>query len=134
MADQISIEQFTHEWLEDVKQGNPTTVQLGNRFARKLITQWLDLDELSDDGVYCDGSGDGGIDVACLQLGEGSDDATEDGDTWYLVQSKYGSAFAGSGTLLRECQKLIDTLDGKRANLSSLAQDLLERLTEFRRR
>jgi hypothetical protein len=134
MADQISLDQFTDEWLEEVKQGNPTTVELGNRFARKLITQWLDLDEFSDDVLYCDGSGDGGIDVACLQLGETGDDGTEDGDTWYLVQSKYGSAFAGSGTLLRESQKVIDTLDGKRTNLSSLAQDLLDRLTEFRGR
>jgi len=134
MADQISFDDFRNEWLEEVKDGNPTTVELGNRFARKLITQWLDLDELSDDVVYCDGSGDGGIDVACLHLGEVSDDGTEEGDTWYLVQSKYGSAFAGSGTLLRESQKVVETLDGRRNNLSSLAQDLLERLTEYRGR
>lgn len=134
MTDQISLDDFRAEWLEDVKAGNPTTVELGNRFARKLITQWLDLDESSDDVVYCDGSGDGGIDVACLHLGDVADDGTEEGDTWYLVQSKYGSAFAGSGTLLRESQKLVDTLDGKRTNLSSLAQGLLERLCEFRAR
>ena len=92
------------------------------------------MDESSDDVVYCDGSGDGGIDVACLHLGEVNDDGTEEGDIWYLVQSKYGSAFAGSGTLLRESQKVVDTLDGQRNNLSSLAQGLLERLSEFRAR
>jgi AIPR protein len=134
MTNQISLDEFRTEWLEEVKADNPTTVELGNRFARKLITQWLDLDESSDDVVYCDGSGDGGIDVACLHLGEVADDGTEEGDTWYLVQSKYGSAFAGSGTLIRESQKLVDTLDGKRTNLSSLAQGLLERLSEFRAR
>src|SRR6266446_10266915 len=126
MTNQISLDEFRNEWLEDVKEGDPTTIELGNRFARKLITQWLDLDESSDDVVYCDGSGDGGIDVACLHLGEVSDDGTEEGDIWYLVQSKYGSAFAGSGTLLRESQKVIDTLDGQRNNLSSLAQGLIE--------
>jgi hypothetical protein len=134
MTNQISINEFRNEWLEDVTRGDPTTVDLGNRFARKLITQWLDLDEASDDVLYCDGSGDGGIDVAYLQVGEVSDDVTEEGDTWYLVQSKYGSAFAGAGTLLRESQKVIDTVDGKRGHLSSLAEGLLGRLTEFRSR
>ena len=66
----------------------------------------------------------------------GSDDANEaqeeSGHTWYLVQSKYGSAFAGTGTLLAEGQKVIDTLDGKRAKLNSLAEGTLERLSNFR--
>lgn len=132
MTNQVSLDEFRNEWLEDVTRGDPTTVELGNRFARKLITQWLDLDETSDDVVYCDGSGDGGIDVACLHRGEVNDDGTEEGDTWHLVQSKYGSAFAGSGTLLQESQKVIDTLDGRRNNLSSLAQSLLDRLSGFR--
>lgn len=134
VTDKITFDEFRSEWLEDIKRGTPTTIDLGNRFARKLITQWLDLDESSDDVVYCDGSGDGGIDVACLQLGELTDDGTQEGDTWYLVQSKYGSAFAGTGTLLREAQKVVDTLHGQRAKLSSLAQGLLERLLEFRAR
>lgn len=43
-----------------------------------------------------------------------------EGDTWYLIQSKYGKAFSGTDTLLSKCQKLIDMLDGQRANLSSL--------------
>jgi hypothetical protein len=64
VTNQLTFEEFRNEWLEDIKEGNPTTIDLGNRFARKLITQWLDLDETSDDVVYCDGSGDGGIDVA----------------------------------------------------------------------
>jgi hypothetical protein len=108
MTNQVSFDEFHTEWLEDVTRGNPTTVELGNRFARKLITQWLDVDESSDDVVYCDGSGDGGIDVAYLDLGEVNDEGTEEGDTWYLVQSKYGSAFAGSATLLQESQKVIE--------------------------
>jgi hypothetical protein len=53
--------------------------------------------------------------------------------TGYLVQSKLGSAFQGKSTLLTEGQKVIETLDGRRQNLSSLAEGLLERLTNFRR-
>lgn len=133
---EITFEQFKEEWLTDVRQGNPSTVELGRRFAHKLLTQWRDIDPSSDDVVYCDGSGDGGIDVAYLDRGEDADtdvDLESIGDTWYLVQSKYGSAFQVSDTLLRESRKVIDTLDGTRTNLASLAQDLIERLHTFRR-
>jgi len=44
MTIEISFEQFKREWMESVQVGNPSTVQLGNRFAHKLITQWLDVD------------------------------------------------------------------------------------------
>ena len=98
----VDFETFRTEWLADVVQGNPSTVELGKRFARKLITQWLDVDESSDDIVYCDGSGDGGIDIAYLNRGESVDEGTEERDAWYLVQSKYGKAVAGTGTLLIE--------------------------------
>ncbi len=43
MQSQISFDQFKEQWLEDVKAGNPNTVQLGNRFSRKLVSQWLDF-------------------------------------------------------------------------------------------
>ncbi len=132
MIQSVEFEAFRQEWLEDIAEGNPSTVELGNRFSRKLITQWIDVDESSDDIVYCDGSGDGGIDIAFLNRGESVDESSEERDTWYLVQSKYGRAGADSKTLLLEAQKVIDTLDGKRNNLSSVAQDLLERLLNFK--
>jgi hypothetical protein len=132
MSEDIDFDSFCKEWLQDIIQGEPSTVELGRRFARKLITQWLDIEESSEDIFYCDGSGDGGIDIAYLSRGQGSDEATEEGDTWYLVQSKYGTAFLGSDTLLIEAQKIIDTLDGKRQNLSSITNNLLEKLINFR--
>ncbi len=126
---------FLEAWLGDVREGDPSTVELGNRFSRKLITQWLDVEEGVDDLTYCDGSGDGGIDVAYLHRGELSDPDNIEGDTWYLVQSKYGTAFAGSDTLLREGMKIINSLDasldGKRSTLSSLSQGLIERIRNF---
>lgn len=134
--EEITFEQFREQWLADVIEGNPSTIELGKRFASKLLTQWLDIDTSSDDLVYCDGSGDGGIDIAFLDRGDAGDEDTEGvvaGDTWYLVQSKYGKAFQGVSTLLEEGQKLIDSLDGKRQRLSSLAEGLLERLLNFRR-
>ena len=130
----IAFEEFRRSWLEDVQAGSPSTVELGRRFALKLVTQWLDTSDTAADFSYCDGSGDGGIDVALLDTGpdEVTDDTGISGHTWYLVQSKYGSAFAGTSTLLIEGQKVIETLDGRRARLNSLAEGLLERLTNFR--
>jgi hypothetical protein len=130
----VNFEEFRSSWLEDVKAGNPSTVELGRRFALKLVSQWLDTAESSAESVYCDGSGDGGIDLALLDTGpEESDDAAVSGHTWYLIQSKYGAAFAGPATLLIEGQKVIETLDGKRSRLNSLAEGVLERLTNFRK-
>jgi hypothetical protein len=130
----VSAASFRDEWLRDVQSGSPSTVELGRRFAHKLITQWLEIDPSTEEIVYCDGAGDGGIDLAYLHRGEGQegDGTISEGDTWYLVQSKYGAAFQGSGTILHEGQKVIDTLDGQRRRLSSLAEGLLERLTTFR--
>ncbi|MGN6567975.1 MAG: AIPR family protein, partial [Flavipsychrobacter sp.] len=129
----ISFDDYKSQWLEEILQNNPNTVQKGHRFAKKLITQWTDFSEDADDVILCDGSGDGGIDLACLQRGDAYEDNTNIGDTWYLIQSKYGSAFTGKSTLLIEAQKLIDTLDGKTARLSSLANDVIERIQTFRK-
>lgn len=135
MAEEIKFEDFKQQWLEEVQAGKPSTTELGHRFGNKLMMNWLDIeDDVSDNLLYCDGAGDGGIDIAYLSQGEKeSVDVEPEGDIWYLVQSKYGSAFQGNNTLLHEASKVIETLDGRRSNLSSLAQGLLEKLTYFRR-
>lgn len=131
----LTFEAFEAEWLIEILADNPNTLEKGRRFSRKLIGQWLDFDdknESPDDIVYCDGTGDGGIDIAYLLRGDDEEENSNEGNTWYLVQSKYGKAFQGTNTLLQEAQKLIDTLDGKRPNLSSLAAGVLQRLQTFR--
>jgi hypothetical protein len=125
-----AFETFLAGWLEEVEEGSPSTTVLGNRFAHKLIMQWLDEADPGDDLVICDGSGDGGIDAAYLDRAD-DDGGTSSGTTWYLIQSKYGAAFRGVGTLLAEGQKVVETLDGKRDRLSSLAEGLVERLRHF---
>lgn len=134
----VTFEAFREQWLSDIQSGNPSTVELGRRFAHKLLIQWLDIESASDDLIYCDGSGDGGIDIAYLDRGERGDTGEGEeesavGHTWYIVQSKYGKAFRGTTTLLEESQKVIETLDGRRPKLSSLAEALLERLSNFRK-
>ena len=85
-----------------------------------------------DDFVICDGSGDGGIDIAYLKRSDidvgKRDDNSEDGDTWYLVQSKYGSSYK----ILEEGNKVITTLQGQNQSLSDSTKQLLEKLDVFR--
>ena len=131
MTDQISYIQFRDNWIEEALQGASNSTEKGRAFSLRIVRQWLNLGEEddSDDLFYCDGAGDGGIDLAFLKRGENSEEA--DGDTWYLVQSKYGTAFQGDNTLLAEGRKVIDTLAGSRDSLSSLSTDVVERLRNF---
>lgn len=121
---------FRTEWLSEIELGEPSTVEKGRRFAMKLCNEWIELAE-DDEAIYCDGAGDGGIDLAILQRGE-SDDTGTVGDTWYLVQSKYGSAWAGNDTAIQEGLKIIQTLNGRRSHLSSLSAGVREKLQTFR--
>ncbi|MDW7680829.1 MAG: AIPR family protein, partial [bacterium] len=41
------------------------------------------------------------------------------------------TAFSGNETLIKETQKIIETLEGSRKNLSSLANDIVDRLNNF---
>jgi len=131
----LSFDEFREEWLREVRDGTPSTTEIGHRFAHKLLSDWLELDEASADILYSDGAGDGGIDVAYLEQGEHTDPANDtsiDGDAWYLVQSKYGTAFQGATTIVEEGRKVIDTLTGNRTRLSAEGIQLVERLTNFR--
>ena len=71
MPDTVDLEAFREQWLVDVKKENPSSIELGRRFARKLVHQWLDIDDSSADLVYCDGRRDGGIerDPSSARLG-----------------------------------------------------------------
>jgi hypothetical protein len=127
----MSYEEFKEEWLKEVSEGSPSTVELGNRFSRKILGNWLDFNGATEDIVFCDGTGDGGVDIAFLLMGDITEDGNSEGNIWYLVQSKHGSAFAGSSTILIEGQKVIETLQGKRENLSSLGFEVANRMRNF---
>lgn len=125
----ISLEEFESQWLEEVVAGTPSTTELGHRFTEKILRDWHEIDSATTEIVLCDGAGDGGIDAAIFVRGDPNEGI--EGDTWMLIQSKYGSAFAGSETISAEAQKLFATLDGKREKLSSLSTELVGRLRNF---
>lgn len=158
-TDKISYEQFRGEWLSEIESGAPSPSEKGQRFAAKLVTQWLGVTTEDEDFVICDGSGDGGIDVAYLHRADSDsgnqDDNAIEGDTWYIVQSKYGTAFAGSETIMAEGGKVIETLisgwkrasaahtplvegdkvvatlTGQNSHLSDDSRRLVDKLSEF---
>ena len=135
--DELTFEEFRHEWLSEFVEGNLTAFEKGQRFAFKMVTQWLGISD-EDDLVLCDGSGDGGIDIAYLRQADVAevDDSEQDtqpseGDTWYLIQSKYGTSFQGHDTIISEGRKVISTLAGENAHLSGQVRQLLGRLQTF---
>ena len=73
---------------------------------------------------------DGGIDLAYLERGE-IDNENVGGDTWYVVQSKYGSSFQGANTLLQDGQKIIETLAIGRQPLTEISGGVTERIRQF---
>ena len=128
---EIAYDDFKTEWLREILSGNPSTTELGHRFSRKILGDWLDFNSETEDIIFCDGAGDGGVDVAFLVLGDMLEDGNHEGNTWYLVQSKHGSAFSGSSTILIEGQKVLDNLRGNRPNLSSIGEDVSNRIRNF---
>lgn len=128
---ELTYEDFKAEWLSEIIAGNPSTIELGHRFSRKILGDWLDFNSDTEDVIFCDGAGDGGIDVAFLVLGDILEDGNHEGNTRYLVQSKHGSAFSGTSTILIEGQKVLDNLRGNRPNLSSLGEEVSNRIRNF---
>jgi len=128
---ELTYEDFKTEWLSDIIACNPSTTELGHRFSRKILGDWLDFNSETEDVIFCDGAGDGGIDVAFLVLGDMLEDGNHEGNTWYLVQSKHGSAFSGTSTILVEGQKVLDNLRGNRPNLSSIGEEVSNRIRNF---
>jgi AIPR protein len=125
----ITFDDFEEQWLSDIKSGAINTTQLGNRFAQKILRDWMEIDEATAEIILCDGAGDGGIDAAIFVKSDPAEGI--EGSTWILVQSKYGTAMGGSSTITIEAQKLFSTLEGTRGSLSSLSNELIGRLRTF---
>lgn len=120
-------EQFKEQWLLDVVDGSPSAFEKGRRFGDKIVRHWLDVTPDDADLVITDGSGDGGIDIAYLKRAD-----ADEGDTWYIIQSKYGTAFHGHDTIRAEGTKVLDTLTGFNDRLSSDSRHLREKINVFR--
>ncbi|MEN9612625.1 MAG: hypothetical protein RLZZ628_3439 [Bacteroidota bacterium] len=112
-----------------------STTEKGRLFAKQLFISYLDCDisEEDDDLFVSTGGSDGGIDLTYIQRStttiEGAADG-EEGDTWYIVQSKY-AGFQGSNMLFSEAHKIFATLKGATAQLSTDVKHIVEKLHSF---
>ena len=137
-TDKPTYEQFREEWLGEISTDDLSPFHKGLRFGVKLVTQWLGVTTDDDDFIICDGARDGGIDIAYLQRADTDAQHAQDGsgtlegDTWYVVQSKYGTSFTGTDTILEEGTKVINTLQGNNDSLSDISAQLLQKLDVFR--
>ena len=135
----VTFDEFREEWLQEFTTQPLSPLAKGRRFAFKIVTQWLDVNEDDEDLVICDGSGDGGIDIAYLRRSEvdadtgdnGQDGQSVSGDVWYLFQSKYGTAFQGQETIVSEGRKVIATLTGENIQVSDATRQLVAKLKTF---
>jgi hypothetical protein len=125
----ITFDEFKTQWLEEITAGDPSTTDLGHRFAQKLLRDWHDIDDATSEIILCDGAGDGGIDAAVFVKGDAAEGL--EGDTWILIQSKYGNSYGGADTIGMEAQKVFSTLEGTRTALSGLSAELVSRLRNF---
>lgn len=122
----LTLEEFKRAWLSEIKLDEPTTVETGRRFLKKIVSQYLDIEDDDYNLKICDGPNDGGIDAAYLKVAEKS----EDGDKWYIFQSKFGSSLKSSDIIV-EANKLIDTLTGRNSNVNAAASDVVDRIMDF---
>ena len=85
--EEVTFDEFCEEWLREFAEGNLSPFEKGQKFALKLVTQWLGVNDDDEDLVLCDGSGDGGIDIAYLHRAEAGDGEQADTsvDRGYLV-------------------------------------------------
>ncbi len=139
-TDKTTYEAFRAEWVSEINQ-QPNSVAKGRAFAIKLAREWLDVDPNEDDFFYSDGPGDGGIDMAYLHSSSdyhtlndspSEEDSDELGDTWYLFQSKFGTAIRGSDTITKEADKVFGTLSND-TRAHSGGSSVAERVRNFAR-
>lgn len=127
--DNLTYESFRDEWLNDILVDNPSSVEKGKRFATKLFSQWQNIEDGSC-FIYCDGCNDGGIDIAYQKSDLGDNDQIL-GKTWYIVQSKFGSSYTGTSTLMSEATKIFNTISGLNPHLSNEVNELVDSLKLF---
>jgi len=108
MSKTLTFENFRDEWLKEINQGSPARKELNARFIRKLVSQWRDLGETTDDVFFENDGEDSGIDLIYFEKNEIDENS---GDTLYLFQSKFGARSLNTETIFKEGQKVISEIE-----------------------
>ncbi|MBI5295897.1 MAG: AIPR family protein [Chloroflexi bacterium] len=108
MDNTLTFENFRDEWQKEVIQGSPTRNELSRRFIRKLVSQWRDLGETTDDILFEPDGDDSGIDLIYFEKNESHENS---GDTLYLFQSKFGSRSINPEVIFKDGQKVVSEIE-----------------------
>lgn len=133
---EVTFEQFKDEWLVGVSNGT-SGFDKARRFIIKMLRDWNEIPFDSDDTIVLDASKDGGMDAVYLHKGKDDtsvdveDEDDDQGDTWYVFQSKYGE-FINASMISKEGNKVLETIDAKGTKpLSNAARHVRDRITNF---
>lgn len=108
MSKALTFENFRDEWLKEINMGSPTRKESSARFIRKLVSQWRDLGETTDDILFESDSEDSGIDLIYFEKNESDENS---GDTLYLFQNKFGSRSTSPEVIFKEGQKVVSEIE-----------------------
>jgi hypothetical protein len=128
MSNALTFESFRDEWLKEINKGSPTRKESSARFIRKLVSQWRDLGETTDDILFETDGEDSGIDLIYFEKNESDENS---GDTLYLFQNRFGSRSTNPEIIFKEGQKVVSEIEvavstGATTTLSKKLQTIIE--------
>lgn len=127
----ITLKAYQEQWLDEILEDGPSRLEIRQRFARKVLTQWFDLSESQETWTQSDALSDLGIDIVYLAKDEKEDDG-EIGDTYYLIRSLYeGALYPYKNSVLDDGKKIIELIDKKDRELVGEAQEFAEQIESF---
>ena len=78
---------YKKEWLDGIENNSSSSQNAHDRFAEKLFSQWLEIDESSKEDFYS--LKDLGFSFAYYFEGDGKEENSSDEIIWYIVYSGY---------------------------------------------
>jgi len=126
-----NFEVFKKEWIKEIDDVRSDNKICGNRFAVKILADWLDFDENSDGIILCDSSKEGGVDAVFFILDDQEGSVVTEGNNCYIVLSEYGSAFNNEKSIFEESKKVIEKLSGLDMPLTSISDHVITTVKDF---
>ena len=122
-------DKFKQDWQNDIASEKQAVA--GNKFAEKLFSQWKNpYFDISDDLELCYGAEEGSIDATYKEQKD-EDESGPDKSTIFLITSTFGNNRKKIDLLENECEKIIETIQGRRKSLHCLNNAQIQDLQDF---
>ena len=117
---------YKKEWLDGIENNSSSSQNAHDRFAEKLFSQWLEIDESSKEDFYS--LKDLGFSFAYYFEGDGKEENSSDEIIWYIVYSGYNRKDFSHFT--ERLEKLIEFLEEKKKPTKEYSEVILQ-LSKF---